>query len=285
MNYYLSTTICCTMKLCVCDCINLSVSTFYFAMITTTRPLHPSLPPKPLSLPTLGEPSAQASNHVPLCALCHLETPKYTCPGCSTRTCSLSCSSSHKSLTGCTGQRNKASYVPMNKYSWGTMVDDYVFLEDVGRRVSDWGREIVQGGFQNSSKAGGLTDNRGVGSRGRGRGGGGGRGGHSKRDILKMQLEAKDIEVDLLPLGMDRRRSNQSTWDFKCVPSIILSSGSLNIYKKADCIPNYRICIPQTERSTRTVIPATCPSVYAVYTQEQYQELIDIPHPFQATRL
>jgi len=121
--------------------------------------------------------------------------------------------------------------VPMNKYSWGTMVDDYVFLEDVGRRVSDWGREIVQGGFRNSDNAGSSArkaDNRGGGPRGRGRGRGRGEGGNSKRDILKMQLEAKDIEVDLLPLGMDRRRLNQSTWDFKCVPSIFLSSDSFN---------------------------------------------------------
>jgi hypothetical protein len=151
--------------------------------MVTTRPLHPSLPPKPSpSLPTpaenqgpsVSQPSFKPQN--PLCALCRLETPKYTCPGCSSRTCSLNCSSSHKSSTGCTGQRNKASYVPMNKYSWGTMVDDYVFLEDVGRRVSDWGREIVQGGFRNSNNAGagaglkGKFDDRDVGSRGRGRG-------------------------------------------------------------------------------------------------------------------
>jgi hypothetical protein len=85
------------------------------------------------------------------------------------------------------------------------MMDDYVFLEDVGRRVGGWGREIVQGGF------GSANANANVGK------GSSTRGGQSKRDILKMQLEAKDIQVDLLPLGMHRRKLNQSTWDPKSV--------------------------------------------------------------------
>jgi len=52
--------------------------------------------------------------------------------------------------------------------------------------------------------------------RGRGRGGGGGGGsGRTKRDVLKLQLEARDIDMDLLPIGMERRKANQSSWDFK----------------------------------------------------------------------
>lgn len=94
-------------------------------------------------------------------------------------------------------------------------MDDYVFLEDVGRKVTDWGREIVQGGYNAVGLKGKVDDNRGISSRGRGRGKG--HGNHSKRDILKMQLQVKDIEVELLPLGMDRRKLNQSTWDIKCV--------------------------------------------------------------------
>jgi len=105
----------------------------------------------------------------------------------------------------------------MNKYELGTMMSDYVFLEDVGRRVGDWGKEIVRGGY-------GLTGLRG--HRGRGRGGDGrtrggrgrvqGRGG-TKRDLLKMHLEARDIDMDLLPVGMERRKINQSSWDYKYI--------------------------------------------------------------------
>lgn len=97
----------------------------------------------------------------------------------------------------------------MNEYKWGTMMNDYVLLEEMGRKVGDWGNDIARGGFE---------------TRGAARGG---RGGHAprnhnkapktKRDILKMELEAQDITMDLLPMGMERRKLNQSIWDFKCV--------------------------------------------------------------------
>jgi hypothetical protein len=35
--------------------------------------------------------------------------------------------------------------------------------------------------------------------------------------MLRSQLELRDIEMDLLPAGMERRSLNQSTWDPKCV--------------------------------------------------------------------
>jgi hypothetical protein len=77
------------------------------------------------------------------CSMC----PKpaiYTCPGCTARTCSASCSSAHKTKTACTGTRNRAAYVPMNNYSLGSLMNDYTFLEDVGRKVGQWGQEIVR---------------------------------------------------------------------------------------------------------------------------------------------
>jgi len=99
-------------------------------------------------------------------------------------------------------------------------MDDYVFLEDMGRKVGDWGTEIVRGGYVvGNANARGRGDSRGQGrTRGRGRGAGGASGQpRTKRDILKMQLEARDIEMDLLPVGMEKRKLNQSTWDFKYV--------------------------------------------------------------------
>jgi hypothetical protein len=91
------------------------------------------------------------------------------------------------------------------------MMDDYVFLEDVGRRVSEWGQDIVRGSY------GTLQSRRG---RGRGEFGQGKpreRISRKKRDVFKLQLDLRDIEVDLLPIGMQRRMLNQSTWDPKCV--------------------------------------------------------------------
>lgn len=177
--------------------------------------LHPSLPRNP----TLSQPIASTSSlSTPsslLCSTCRSQNAKYTCPGCTTHTCSLACSTSHKSKTGCTGQRNKVGYVPMNQYGWGKMMDDYVFLEDMSRKVGDWGKEIVRGGylFGNEDKGRGRGGGRGM--KGRRRGGGGG--GRTKRDVLKLQLEARDIDMDLLPIGMERRNVNQSSWDYKYV--------------------------------------------------------------------
>ncbi|KAG6868470.1 hypothetical protein C0993_002445 [Termitomyces sp. T159_Od127] len=121
--------------------------------------------------------------------------------------------------TGCTGQRDKAAYVPMNKYTWGTMMNDYVFLEDIGRRVGDWGKEIVKGGYGMRGCSGAVRGRSGE-ARGRGRGR---VGGHTKRDLLKMQLEARDVDMDILPVGMERRKLNQSYWEPKSPsPSLIL---------------------------------------------------------------
>ena len=91
-------------------------------------------------------------------------------------------------------------------------MDDYVFLEDMSRKVGEWGQDLVRGGYGATTLQGG---------RGRARTGPPGktRSGMSwkKRDILKSQLELRDVEVDLLPSGMERRTLNQSTWDSKYV--------------------------------------------------------------------
>ncbi|KAI0776123.1 hypothetical protein BD413DRAFT_677249 [Trametes elegans] len=161
----------------------------------------------------------------PPCAICQTAAAKYTCPRCGVRTCSLPCVAGHKARgAGCSGVRDRAAYVPPNAYGYMALMSDYTFLEDVGRRVGDWGREIVQGGYAASLGSGGGGAGRGRGGardgRGRGRGRGHGRGGAhgkpaSKRDVLKMQLEMRDIDLELLPNGMERRTLNQSTWDFK----------------------------------------------------------------------
>ncbi|KAG8749309.1 hypothetical protein FRC12_013477 [Ceratobasidium sp. 428] len=91
----------------------------------------------------------------------------------------------------------------MNTYTWGTLADDYVFLEDIGRSATSWGRNII--------------------STGRGRGGGragrGGRGGRSaltpKCETLRVQLAARDVDINFLPEGMEKRRLSQSVWDVR----------------------------------------------------------------------
>ncbi|EAU84533.2 hypothetical protein CC1G_00052 [Coprinopsis cinerea okayama7 len=173
--------------------------------------------------PSSSSPAFRNATQPTLCSLCppsSRQPTKYTCPRCRTKTCSAPCSKRHKQETGCSGERNKAEYVSMKDYGWGAMMSDYTFLEEVGRKVKEVGKEIVGGGYMHSSigKEGGFgagmrgKDGMRGHPRGRGRGGGNGK---TKRDIFKMQMEVRDIEVDLLPLGMKRRKMNQSSWDFK----------------------------------------------------------------------
>ncbi|KAH8118371.1 hypothetical protein DFH11DRAFT_1502292 [Phellopilus nigrolimitatus] len=153
----------------------------------------------------------------PLCALCNAQPSIYTCPRCLTKSCSLPCSRAHKAATGCSGERNRVAFVPMNQYGYGTLVDDYVFLEEVGRKVETWGREIVKGGIATQRENGAATRGTSMrGGRGRGRGKGRTFGhGQDKRNFLAMQLGFRDIDMDVLPPGMERAKRNQSSWDSK----------------------------------------------------------------------
>ncbi|KAJ3788828.1 hypothetical protein GGU10DRAFT_261857 [Lentinula aff. detonsa] len=164
--------------------------------------------------------SSSASNpSQSLCKVCNARYAIYTCPRCKIRTCSLPCSSSHKSATNCSGERDKSAFVNMKDYTWGTLMSDYTYLEDVGRKVADWGATISKGAYtipQTGRDAHGMKGRGMRGGRGQYRGRGGASGvPKTKRDVLKMQLEMQDVSMDLLPPGMEKRQHNQSIWDFK----------------------------------------------------------------------
>ena len=162
-------------------------------------------------------PTTKISDGKVLCTFCKLKYAIYTCPRCVFKSCSLACSNGHKETMNCPQVRDKAAYVPTNQYGLGTLANDFVYLEEVGRKVTEWGRDIGQNGYMDASA---RSDSRGR-ARGRGRGARG-RGGISRqagrnhrREILQSRLEDEDIEMLLLPEGMERRRLNQSTWDLK----------------------------------------------------------------------
>lgn len=244
-----------------------------------------SLPPKPSaevsqdfspSSPSSSDTLNPSTTSSPLCAICASNPSRYTCPRCSLRTCSLPCSTAHKTLgEGCSGIRNKAAYVPMNQYGYMALMNDYAFLEEIERKVTEAGREIVQGGYQNPAPNGtaafAMNSERGRG-RGRGRGGRGMGGRHqqrtgntSKRDMLRSELDFRDIEMDMLPVGMEKRTLNQSTWDSTCV--------ILHVYSPRTCCTY--LCFPprkhilQNEHSTahsRVRLPPTPKSLCTFFT-------------------
>ena len=159
---------------------------------------------------SLASSGSSVQSQLRICALC--TTPaRYKCPRCATPTCSLPCSRKHKQDTRCTGERDKVHYVPMNAYGWGTMMRDYCYLEDVGRKVSEWGNEIVRGGYMENIGASKAASARKYSS---GRKPKPSRG-KSKRDVFRDHLETLGIDVELLPVGMERRNLNQSTFDQK----------------------------------------------------------------------
>ena len=94
----------------------------------------------------------------------------------------------------------------MKEYGYGALMSDYVYLEDAGRRVKEWGREIGKGKYQ------AIGHDRINGPRRR----------KAKKELLQMQLEIREISLVLLPAGMERKRSNQSYWDSKLRSSSFL---------------------------------------------------------------
>ncbi|KIK35777.1 hypothetical protein CY34DRAFT_811872, partial [Suillus luteus UH-Slu-Lm8-n1] len=134
------------------------------------------------------------------------------------------------------GEHTKAAYEQMNTYGWSAMMRDYCFLEEIGRKVSEWSGEIVREGYATDAKVKDTSGRgRARGTSGRGRGGRGTSrgGGSSKRDLLKAHPDNLDIEMDVLPVGMQRRKVNQSTLDvalltieFRFYPGAQLQSSS-----------------------------------------------------------
>ncbi|KAH8677892.1 hypothetical protein BX600DRAFT_139521 [Xylariales sp. PMI_506] len=71
-----------------------------------------------------------------LCGICHVNTPRYKCPRCGARTCSLSCVKKHKNWSSCNGERDPTVYIPPAKLRTDAGIDhDYNFLTKIERKV------------------------------------------------------------------------------------------------------------------------------------------------------
>lgn len=79
-----------------------------------------------------------------LCAICHAEPPKYTCPACATNTCSLPCTQRHKAWSSCTGRRDPTAFMPVSKLKTPAGVDhDYNFLSAIERARERTQRDLL----------------------------------------------------------------------------------------------------------------------------------------------
>lgn len=190
-----------------------------------------------------------------LCSICHISTPKYTCPACNSHTCSLACNKKHKSWANCSGKRDPTAYMPASKLKTAAGVDhDYNFLSAIERERGRNQREIVEErGLFTDKELGQLDDPysfrkqwfgenvhfhpvsdepRQFGSDGEDSDGGGGEcegpdeaGRNNRRNIpakasqltrhVRQRLASESVQVVQMPVGMTRQRENTTSWNRK----------------------------------------------------------------------
>lgn len=80
-----------------------------------------------------------------LCSICHVQPPKYKCPGCGARTCSVPCIKKHKTRAGCDGRRNPRAFVPLSRLRTDAGVDhDFNFLSSIERARQRSEKDLVE---------------------------------------------------------------------------------------------------------------------------------------------
>ena len=126
-----------------------------------------------------------------LCAICHLHTPKYTCPRCSTHTCSLPCVRRHKTTAPCTGVRDPAAYVRRKELATETGIDrDFNFIagleRDVRRREDKMGELVGVGAPLGGSR--------------------------ERKTKFEMEVEERGMRIVRAPMGLVRRKQNKGVW-------------------------------------------------------------------------
>jgi len=167
-----------------------------------------------------------------LCTICHIQTPKYKCPRCATRTCSLQCISKHKKWASCSGERDPTVYIPPSKLKTDAGIDhDYNFLTKIERSIETAekmmreerdilpppGQEPTAGQHQqHPNKRARFNDGRhaqhhyedpqqqgGIGSA------------PSRRwdKASHFRLRKLGIHVTAVPYGMTRSRENKTSWN------------------------------------------------------------------------
>ncbi|KAH8156527.1 hypothetical protein CIB48_g11723 [Xylaria polymorpha] len=151
-----------------------------------------------------------------LCTICRIQVPKYKCPRCGARTCSLSCVKKHKTWSSCNGERDPTVFVTLDKLKTDAGIDhDYNFLTKIERsveraeRVLREDRDILpeEGSQAPPHKRARLNKGQ---SRGRTTVDNGPR--KWDRNAIH-RLHQLGIRVSSLPYGMTRAKENTSSWN------------------------------------------------------------------------
>lgn len=122
--------------------------------------------------------------------------PKYRCPGCSARTCSLPCYKRHQQLAQCSGKRDPTKYVTKTKLVTPSGVDhDYNFISGIERAVERSSDDVE------ARKIGGDPSGK-----------------HrlpTPGSNLEKRIRETGVIVERAPVGMTRQKQNNTRWNQK----------------------------------------------------------------------
>ncbi|RAH44967.1 zinc finger HIT domain-containing protein [Aspergillus brunneoviolaceus CBS 621.78] len=183
-----------------------------------------------------------------LCTICHLQPPKYRCPRCNTRTCSLPCTRRHKLWSQCSGVRDPAAYLRRSELATATAFDrDFNFITGIERSIERAGRDAENRGIRGGEVGGG--------------GGGGGAGGKRKRGAavafagaagpakresgFLREVRNAGVKVIRAPRGMSRNKENGSRWfaKYQCLVWTVEWIGETGEKRTRNCRDSVPIAI------------------------------------------
>ncbi|KAI1811010.1 hypothetical protein GGS20DRAFT_139806 [Poronia punctata] len=151
-----------------------------------------------------------------LCTICHIQQPKYKCPRCGARTCSLACVKKHKTWSSCNGERDATAFVQLGKLKTDAGIDhDYNFLTKIERsveraeRILRDDRDILPQEKPNPPPHKKTRFGKGQ-SRGRTLVDEGPR--RLERNVIQ-RMRDLGIHVSSLPYGMIRAKENNTSWN------------------------------------------------------------------------
>ena len=128
----------------------------------------------------------------------HLQAPKYRCPRCSTRTCSLPCSTRHKTRAECSGTRDPTVFIKKSQLETPSGFDhDYNFLSGLMGKVSRGDEHLENRDIEGQEGDPAPRRN--------------GKFWDSVREI--------GLAISQAPVGMSRQRANRSRWGNRYVNS------------------------------------------------------------------
>lgn len=123
----------------------------------------------------------------------HLQEPKYRCPRCATRTCSLPCNQRHKARADCSGVRDPTAFLKKTELQTPAGFDhDFNFISGVerqlGRKQADGGEALQKIGNEGAEKFR-----------------------RAKRaELYWRKIQESGVKVWRAPRGMQRERENES---------------------------------------------------------------------------